>query len=59
MGSNNYSAFAIIITATVLTLSGCDDSPTNKNTKQVSSSLSEVQKTNQTINLSMFKKGAF
>ena len=59
MGSNNYSAFAIIVTATVLTLSGCDDSPINKNTKNISSSLSEVQKENQIINLSMFKKGAF
>ena len=44
MGSKNYSACAMIISATLLTLSGCDDSSTTKNTKQVSSSLSEEQK---------------
>lgn len=59
MGLKNYSACAIIVTATALTLSGCNDSSTNKNTEQVSRSLSEAQKANQSIKLSMFKQEAF
>ncbi|WP_231620105.1 hypothetical protein [Pseudoalteromonas sp. NGC95] len=59
MGLKNYSACAIIVSATALTLSGCNDSSTNKNTEQVSSSLSEAQKANQSIKLSMFKQEAF